>query len=343
MIGHEFIQQHRQDKLQRQAQRDAKGTADEAEPQPLDQVDGEAGPCARAEAAQHRHGGEPLADEHMHRARHADRPEEQRQEADEAREGKYVLQRVADLLLAFLGRGEVEPLTAQLVAEFLLQRPGVGGRRQFQVEAVLGQAALLEKIGPLQRGHRDLHARRKHRGEGRLAGIFLQHPDDRERGRAELDFITDPEPGLRERRLLDDRVGALGQTRKRPGGHGLDLAVERETALDGAQLDEAPLAVAKGCHGRGADALRGFRAGRAEAGQRLAGKCLPRSNRKVGAEQAFRLRVDRGAEVVPERTDADERRHAQDDGQGIQQQPAPRSARIPPGHLQDEIHNFARE
>jgi len=118
----------------------------------------------------------------MHRARHADRAEKQRDEADEAHERKHILQRVAELALAFLDRLEAQPLVLEFITEGLRDQLGVGQRRQFKMHAVPREAVDLEQLRSLQRGHRNVDARLQQRDRRRFAGDFFQRADDLERG-----------------------------------------------------------------------------------------------------------------------------------------------------------------
>ena len=59
---------------------------------------------------------------------------------------------------------------------------------------------------------------------------------------------------------------------------------------------------------------------------------------EIGPEQTLGLFVDRLLEVDRERADGDERRDPEHNGEREQQEPFPRSPRIPPRHFEDKSH-----
>ena len=80
----EVLQEARQQPLDDEPEEHAEHAAEQAHRGRLQQVHGEHLPRRRAEAAQDRDGVELPADEHRHRARHAEPAEEQRDERHEA-------------------------------------------------------------------------------------------------------------------------------------------------------------------------------------------------------------------------------------------------------------------
>jgi hypothetical protein len=322
------------------AQRRPDRRADHAEPDALHQIDGKPGAAARAEAAQHRDGRDLLFDVDMHRARHAHRAEKQRDKSDQTQKRINVLQRRPELPFALFDGVELEARAL----ESLLHCPGEGvavhARQQLQVHAVPGESVLLQQTGRLHRRRRDEHPRRKQRDHRRVARNFFQRARHLEGARAKPHFVPHLHAELHEERFLEQGRLAVGQLRQRARGRRHQLAEERKSARHRDELDQLPLAGAfREIELGGKRHLRRhFAADAAKILHGLLVKRLARRDREIGAEEGLRLQLDRATQVFAHRPDARERGDSEDDRQGEQRQPPPRSPRIPPGHFEDEIH-----
>src|SRR6266403_1460535 len=71
-------------------------------------------------------------------------------------------------------------------------------------------------------------------------------------------------------------------------------------------------------------------------------KCPRRADHEIGPDQTARLIVDRPRQAVAKRPDADQRRDAERDRDGKEQEPAPARPAIPPRHFPDEGRTHKR-
>jgi len=176
-------------------------------------------------------------------------------------------------------------------------------------------------------------------------GIFCNRARDFECAGPEPDLVTHLHAELHEQRRLEHGVPAVAKPGHRPVRRRDHVTVKRKSAVERAQLHEFSLSGTRGeiKLGRERHLAGHFAAERAEIGEGFLRKRLARGDREIGAQQGSRLQFDRALEVVAQRTDAHERRNAQDDGERKQHQPPPRGPRIPPRHLENESHEWPTE
>ena len=228
------------------AEQRAQDRTEQAEPQPLYKINAEALPRARAQAAQHRDGGDFLLHVHVHRAGHADGAEEQRDKAHQAQERIDVGQRPPEFAFALLHRLDAEPVAAEPCAQVGLDRGGIAGCRQLKTLPVAHEAARPDEAGRRQRALRDEHPRRKHRDGHRFARDFLERADHGEGRLAQLDRVADAHAKLHQQAFLEDGKIAGLQARSGNARLGQKLAIKREAALHRPHLHESSLVALRG-------------------------------------------------------------------------------------------------
>ncbi len=139
---------------------------------------------------------------HVDRARHADRPQKQRDEANETQEGVHVVQRAPQVALAVLDGVKAQPLLPEPLAQIAHQRLGVDPGGEFVPGPVAHQAARLDEVRPVQGAQRNVDPRGQHRHRRRFAGHFFQRAGDRERGFADPHRVAHLQAKLRQQGVL---------------------------------------------------------------------------------------------------------------------------------------------
>ncbi len=273
-------------------------------------------------------------------AGHADGTEEERGEPDEAEKRIHVPDGLAEIALALFHRIEAEPQLAKPGTHVTHEFLHVKILGKFEIHPVPREAARFQEARVAHGGERDEHAWRQSGHRRRLAGDFVQAPRQGELRAAELHFVPGLQGKLHHQGVFEDGGKPGGKSGPQASRSGDKISVERKSAFECPHLYQPRLALGTRYYQHGVEGyfVRLFAPQVADKFRRFTVQPGPGGHDQIGPQQGFGLVLDGRAQVVAQRPHGDERRHPQHDGEGEQQQAPPARARVPPGHLKDEVH-----
>ena len=175
----------------------------------------------------------------LDRTGHADRAEQERNEADEIQKAVEILQRRPEVPLPFGHRVVFESEPLDLRRKRLDPLFHIGAIGKLHIHAVARDVARLEQVGFGEILQRNVNPRRK-RARGRSLSRHLpQCARDGEFLFADLDRVAHPGLELEEKAFVDESAPAGTEVNRGRRGHSLDDAIEWEIASQRADLREA--------------------------------------------------------------------------------------------------------
>ena len=206
-----------------------------------------------------------------------------------------------------------------------------------------GETARAKQFRILQLTTRNKHARRQHRDGRGVSGNLAQRAHHFEELRAEFDLLPHLDAELGHEGFFENRdPPACRQLIRSRGGNCLEQPIKRIPPLQRPQRRQPRRVVGlrENDHGRQRNFRRLLTTQLIQCRRDFRRKRHAALDSKIGPQQGLGLIVDCGAQVGIKRPDRHQSRHAKDNRKRSHHQTPPRSARIPPSHFENEIHQI---
>jgi hypothetical protein len=225
--GEEIRHHPRQQELQAKAEQRTERRAEQPHHRGLEQVDRQHLAAGGAEAAQHGDRIDLSHHERVDAARHANAPEQQGDEPDDAEEIAELVDGLGEVELRFGGRAIANLRLLQRRLEARDERASRQGWWKLEEDLPVGAAAEQQQRRFVKILRRDVHARPDRRTDGDVARHADEGAEDDEPREAERQRVADARPERVEQRGIHERVVATLQPRPLVAGRRHDVSVER--------------------------------------------------------------------------------------------------------------------